>query len=279
MKKFFIISLIVLSTLFFSLLIYQGVKQARGIPVVVKEKKMPFVEVPFVNNHIDLSKGIGRQFWDLRPATKIELIYQLLVIPWPKASVPYIKVKAYHNKEDIYFYLEWPDDTQDSSAEIKNFSDAGAVMFPLGKKVPTQSLMMGFLGKANIWHWKANQDREYWLGKKTEAKVYVDFYYPFEEQELFTVSKEKFDSAVNDLVAIRIGTITRKPIQNIKGRGTYNKGIWRVVFKRTLKAEDPEVDAEFALGKRLCAFAVWNGSKGDRGGRKSISNWVSLRIR
>ena len=279
MKKIFIISLIVISALSFSLLIYQGVRQARGIPVVVEEKKMPIVEVPFVNNHIDLSKGIGRQFWDIRPATKIELIYQLMVIPWPKASVPYVKIKSFHNKEDIYFYLEWPDDTQDNSVGIKTFSDAGAVMFPLGKKVPTQSLMMGFLGKANLWHWKASQDKEYWLSRNTERKVYADFHYPFEEKELFVVSKEKFDSAVNDLLAIRVGTISRKPNQNIRGRGRYDDGVWRVVFKRALKAEDTEVDAEFALGKKLCAFAVWNGSKGDRGGRKSISNWVNLKIR
>ncbi len=36
--------------------------------------------------------------------------------------------------------------------------------------------------------------------------------------------------------------------------------------------------AQFDQMERLCAFAVWNGSKGDRGGRKSISDWVDLRV-
>jgi DMSO reductase family type II enzyme heme b subunit len=81
------------------------------------------------------------------------------------------------------------------------------------------------------------------------------------------------------LLAIRVGTVTKKPLQNVEGRGIYSDGTWRVVFKRALNAIDAKTDAQFSTGKQLCAFAVWNGSKGDRGGRKSISDWVELEIK
>ncbi len=140
--------------------------------------------------------------------------------------------------------------------------------------------MMGFMGKSNIWQWKASQDKEYWLKEKPETKSYVDFYYPFEEKELFVVSKDVPQSAVNDLMSIRVGTITPKKTQNIQGKGFWDNGTWRVVFKRPLQLSDPELDPAFNSGqKRLCTFAVWNGAKGDRGGRKSISDWVELEIK
>ena len=278
MKKFFVILVIISSIIFFSLLVYQGLKYKRGTPVAIEERKIPIVQVPFIAKNIDLNKGIDLSFWDRRPARKVNLLYQLMAIPWPKIVVPEVFVKIFHNREDIFFYFEWADDSQDRITGIKKFSDACAVMFPLGDKPQVSTLMMGFLGKANIWHWKANQDREYWLGEDTGSEAYVDFYYPFEEEELFIVSKEKFNSAVNDLLAIRVGTITTKPVQSVSGRGVYSQGSWKVVIKRRLAPIDIEIDASFLGKKKLCAFAVWNGSKGDRGGRKSISDWVELEI-
>lgn len=279
MKKLFIILIIIISIIFFLILVYQGLRYSRGVPVAIEEAELPILEVPFIDKNIDFGKGIDIVFWEGRPSKKIDLFYQLMAIPWPKKRVPYIEAKAFHNKKDIYFYLEWPDNTEDRIMGIKKFSDAGAVMFPLGKETQSSTLMMGFLGKANIWQWKASQDSQYWLKKKIESGAYVDFYYPFEEEELFSISKEKFNSAANDLVAIRVGTITTKLIQNIQGRGIYDDGVWRIVLRRAIEVVDDQIDAQFPVGKRLCAFAVWNGSKGDRGGRKSISDWVELIIK
>ena len=85
---------------------------------------------------------------------------------------------------------------------------------------------------------------------------------------------------VNDLLAIRIGTITHKKEQAVQGKGIWENGIWQVVFKRSLKHVSIEDDVLFNPGeeKMLCAFAVWNGATKDRGGRKSISGWVELEL-
>ena len=282
MKKAIIIVLIVISTVFFGVLVYAGLVRARGVPVSAEEQPRPRVAVPALEKSIDLSQGIDRSFWDTLDAYVIDVVYQIMILPWPKPwqkeTIPQLKVRAFHNHQDIYFYLEWEDRTEDKVHGVGQFSDASAVMFPLDDTIQTSSLMMGFLSAANIWQWKASQDRQYWLNERSERRAYVDFYYPFEQEELFVVSKEKTQSAVNDLVSIRVGTVTPNSTQTVNGRGRHDDGVWRVVFKRSLATESHEVDIQFEPGEKQCVFAIWNGSNGDRGGRKSISNWVVLDI-
>ena len=283
MKKSTVIVISLISVAGFLGLVFYGLRYSRGVPVIIEEKTKPVLPVTFLDREIDLSRGIEPSLWkDILP-TEVELIYQVTILPWPqKGLISPITVKAFHNKKDIYFYIRWQDNTEDYILASNRFSDACAIMFPLDKKSEAlpATLMMGFLGKANVWHWKASQDREYWLKDFPETKAYVDFYYPFEKEELFPISKTVLKSAVRDLLAIRVGTITPKEKQIVQGRGIWQRGVWEVVFKRTLNATDTELDTAFRLGKtQYCAFAVWNGAKGDRGGRKSISDWVNLKIK
>lgn len=280
MKKFIIILICIAAVILFAVLVFYGATHVRGVPVRIEEPKREVLQVFFMDKEIDLRNGIATDFWSSLKQADIKLIFQLMVLPWPKSSTPLVKVKAFHNAKDIYFYMEWIDGTEDKILGINKFSDACAVMFPMDEKAQTPTLMMGFLGRADIWHWKVSRDLQFWMNEEpVNNKAYVDMYYPFEDKETLLVSKEIVKSAVNDLTAIRVGTVTPKENQYVEGRGFYNQGVWQVVFKRSLKAVDPQDDAIFNSGKRLCAFAVWNGSKAERGGRKSISDWVELEIK
>lgn len=281
MKRKLIVVLISLALLAsFGGLVYYGFRYSRGFPVRIEQEKRPVIEVPFLEKEIDLARGISPEVWDALKPVEVKLMYQVTVLPWPKmkGTIEPVSVKAFRNKEDIYFYLSWKDDTEDRVHEMNEFSDACALMFPMDDKAQPHTIMMGFLGKVNIWQWKANQDREYWQNESPQTKAYVDFYYPFEEKELFPVSRHVSQSPVNDLLAIRVGTITAKDSQEVLGRGFWKDGAWHVVFKRSLTTVNPEDGANFNAGKKLSALAVWNGAKGDRGGRKSISDWVELLI-
>lgn len=280
MKKAGIILITVILLAAFGLLVYQGLRHARGVPVAKEKIERVVLEVPFIDKEPDLAKGISSDIWEPLSSKEIKLVYQLMVLPWPKGVTSPISIKAFHNKEDIYFYIKWKDDTEDADLGINKFSDACAVMFPLGDKVQPSTIMMGFIGKANIWQWKASQDKEYWQGILRKTDAYSDFYYPFEEEELFVVSKDEPMYSANDLLAIRVGTITKKEIHNVQARGFWKDGVWQVVLKRSLNPADRESDAVFDIGKKkLCAFGIWNGANGDRGGRKSISDWVELIIK
>lgn len=262
-------------------LVYYGVRYSRGVPVAVEEFKRPVVNIPLIDKEIDFAKGLSPELWQSLPKIDIELMHQVTVLPWGKSLVSPVTVKAFHNSNAVYFYLSWRDDTENRQIGTKKFSDACAIMFPLADKVEQSTIMMGFMGKSNIWQWKAVQDKEFWLREAPKTEAYADYHYPFEEKELFVVSKDIPKSAVNDLIAVRVGTITPKDIQNVQGRGFWANGSWQVVFKRPLAIKDAEIDAQLEpAGKnKLCAFAVWNGESGDRGGRKSISDWVELQIK
>lgn len=276
MKRAIVILIAVVSTAAFGLLVYYGFKHTRGVPVQIEEQKRATLSATYIDKAIDLAEGIDEEFWRRISGQEIKLLYQVMILPWPKAVTPSIIAKAFHNNNDIYFYMSWKDETENWTLGINKFSDACAIMFPLDERPQTPTLMMGFLGKANIWHWKASRDREYWHKEENGPMVYADYHYPFEDKETLALSKDAVQSAVNDLISVRVATVTPKETQEVKGRSLWRDGVWEVVFKRSISVVDPEFDAVFNPGKRLCAFAVWNGERGDRGGRKSISDWVEL---
>lgn len=274
MKKFNIILISTVVVFLVAVLAYYGLGPSKG---TAKEPEMVILEVPLIDT-IDLSRGISSDVWESLPAKDIEMIQQVMVLPWGKSLISPLTVKSFHDGKNIYFYVSWKDDTENRNTGLDEFPDGVAIMSPLGDDVQPSMIMMG---KSSIWQWKADIDKEYWLSETQKTGAYSDFYYPFEENETFVVSKSHPRMAVHDLNSIRVGTLTHKPYHNVEGRGLWDKGTWRVVFKSSLKPYDPELDAQFNPGeKRFIAFAVWNGANGDRGSRKSISNgFVTLDIK
>lgn len=280
MKKSTVVLIAGIAIACFAGLLYYGLRHARGKPVLFILPAPVLLEVPYIDKDVDLGKDLSIKDWSSMTATNLDMIYQVTALPWPGKLTPTVGINAFHNKTNIYFYMHWKDSTEDHSRQPAKFTDACAIMFPLDKKAEPSTLMMGFLGKANIWQWKASQDRQYWSKDTEQKKTYADYYYPFDKEEILSVSEEKVVSAINDLITIRIGTITAKEKQNVQGRGIWTNGEWYVVFKRSLSALDREVDATFLTDtNNLCAFAVWNGSNGDRGGRKSISGLIQLKVK
>src|SRR3990167_230143 len=204
MRKFVVILITAILLAAFGGLVWYALRHGRGVPVEIETPQRLTLEAPYLEKEIDLREGISQSLWDSLGAKEIKLLYQVMVLPWPKVITPLVKAKAFHNKKEIYFYLEWNDDSEDRILEMNKFSDACAIMFPLDEKTQTPTLMMGFLGRADIWHWKAVQDKEYWLGKPNETKAYADYYYPFEEKETLALSRVIPKSAVNNLMAIRV---------------------------------------------------------------------------
>lgn len=263
----------------FSTLAYIGVRHSRGTPVANPAPETPVLPAPFLDADIQLASGVSLSPWDALPGIQVELMYQVTVLPWARSLVSPLHVKAFHNGKELFLYLTWKDDSEDRQVGVNQFADAAAVMFPLGERIEPSTIMMGFMGRANLWHWKASRDRQFWENRPPRSEAYSDFYYPFEEQELFVVSQEKPTSAVAELLAERVGTVTSSPFQEVEGRGVWRDGMWHVVFRRALRTGDPEHARTLVPGNTYrIAFAVWDGRQGDRGGRKSISEWVDLRV-
>jgi heme/copper-type cytochrome/quinol oxidase subunit 2 len=143
---------------------------------------------------------------------------------------------------------------------------------------PLRAIMMGFSSPVNIWHWQADKDIQFWEDREAAPTIRSDFRYPFEQEEILSVTTPELKSAVADMLAQRAGSLTNKTVQRVQGRGLWNGGSWSVVFSRSLTTDDSQFDCQFPWGQRLAAFAVWDGDQDQRGGRKSMSQWVTLQI-
>ena len=78
---------------------------------------------------------------------------------------------------------------------------------------------------------------------------------------------------MEDLAAQGFGTLRARPRieQKIDARGVYGQGSYKVMFRRTLaKTGDGAVPLRPGSSVPV-AFAVWNGSAGDRDGKKSVT--------
>src|SRR5574341_2212267 len=157
MKKVILISIIVLSIV---ALAYYASVPSKGTQIFVEEPVV--LEVPLIDtiDTIDLTKGISYDVWESIPPKEIEMIQQVMVLPWGKSLISPLTVKSFHDGENIYFYVSWKDDTENRNAGMDEFPDAVAIMSPLGDDVQPSMIMMG---KSSIWQWKGDLDKELWL--------------------------------------------------------------------------------------------------------------------
>jgi hypothetical protein len=240
---------------------------------------------------------------------KIELQIQDLTFPNGGGSVQEVEVRGFHNGETIFFGIKWYDASKNERAIAhEQFRDAVGLMFPLEtvKVISPEkpfSPRMGDRGKpVNIWHWKADWEKELHVegGFEHIQDQYPNMWHDFDSDPHPCIyNKEVHDSvdlmaggiaagsllslprgrSVEDLNAVGFGTLTSQTHQDVKGKGTWNNGKWDVLIYRPMATPD-ENDVQFVPGmSTFLNMAVWNGIEGDRNGQKSISlRWRPLKI-
>jgi complex iron-sulfur molybdoenzyme family reductase subunit gamma len=161
----------------------------------------------------------------------------------PIGSVRSLAVRSAHNGKEVFFLLEWRDDTQNTDYVGRDFPDSAGILFPLKGDAPLHT--MGSESQpVNAWFWRADSE----------------------------------DGAKN-VIASGIGTVTEGETSSIAARSQWQDGTWRVVFARPLTVAGNQAVA-LEAGKSLkVAFAVWEGSSGERAGIKSFSkHWQELTL-
>jgi DMSO reductase family type II enzyme heme b subunit len=210
-----------------------------------------------------------------------------------RGAIEIINVASVNNGEVLAVRLKWKDPTKDGFVEgrVDVFTDGVAVQLALGDvTLHTHGhnepfFGMGNRGKpVNIWHWKAgleetleaSEDSEYSTGGVDMDALIFGGVMNNPVTKLGTTQQ----NAVEELNSEGFGSITPQPqeYQNVEGSGVWKDGEWTVVFTRTF-AVSGKWDAVFDKKEPLLvAFAVWDGKKEDRNGRKVISVWQRLNI-
>ena len=236
------------------------------------------------------------------------LFIALTPLWWRNDRIAGVEVRALHNGKQIAFLLTWADPTQDrSTARPQLFSDGAAVQFSPEKDPPFFG-MGGTEGAVHIWNWKASwqEETKNWEDIETVYPRMATEWYPADPSYKFgsptdngptntrfhdplymtgwgagnPLSSTERKSALEEARAQGIGTLTAQTSGPSRGeaKGVWQDGRWQLVFQRDMKARGPE-DIKFKPGLSLSvAFAVWDGSAGDRDGQKSVSIWNELRI-
>jgi hypothetical protein len=203
--------------------------------------------------------------------------------PMGGGAVERISVRALHWDRQLYVMVEWTDTTADLlSDRSESFSDAAAIQFPAiaGSAVPY--ICMGQADQAvNIWHWRSDQQED---PPGLAAEGYVDLAPP--SDDLYFPARAAGNplaqvdgrTAVHNLVAGGFGTLTPTDNGGLTGHGVRIGERWSVVFTRPFEAAGA-LQPTFSGDQPVdVSFAVWDGSKQERDGIKSVTAFTQLTI-
>ena len=226
---------------------------------------------------------------------------------WRDDRPEILSVKALHDGKQLAIRMMWADESNDRTAiRPQDFRDAAAVEFALTDDPPFFG--MGEKGQfVNLWMWKSERQADLEPAFQDIDKVYpnigIDSYpnlmrsvleqptrhaLTLESNPDFItgwgagniVSDPTRKSPSEDLSAQGFGTLKAHPMpdQNVEAKGVYDVGTYRVVLRRSFNGSG-KYSVDLNPGQIVpVAFAVWNGSAGDRDGKKSVTIWQELVI-
>lgn len=230
--------------------------------------------------------------WHAAKAIGVTVQPQQIVAPiLHEGSLERIDVRALHNGSELGFLIEWDDPDADDLDGIHRFHDAVAVQLPAKAGSTPPSVTMGGPGQpVHILQWRASWQRDIAGGRTGPQTLYPRLVRDLTPDELLgpkvgaQYSVGRFvgnplatdeRSPVEEIVAEGFGSATHLREQRARGTGVFDEGRWRVAVALPMKR--PEAGAPLAPGSSWpVAFAVWLGSKDNRGARKHWANWVRV---
>jgi complex iron-sulfur molybdoenzyme family reductase subunit gamma len=223
--------------------------------------------------------------WEDAPALDVPLSGQLGLYSAGGGSVTSLTARAVNYEGSVYVRVEWADPTQDdSTTRVDDFADGIALEFPATAAVSVPSVCMGQADSGvNIWHWRADSEATEHDPDVVYPNAMVDAY-PSKDDLWYTARAAgnpyaQVDTGpVQTLVAQAFGTLSAAEVQDVEGHGRYADGKWAVVLKRQFAGANNDQATFSESGATDMAFAIWNGSEGDRNGQKSVSPFVTLKL-
>lgn len=226
--------------------------------------------------------------WAKVPSVQVPVTAQNVTYPMGGGSIAAVKLQAVHYDDVLYIRAAWKDTTADTNAvDMNAFSDAFAVMFPSDSAVSIPSFCMGQANAGvNIWQWRADSQRGD-PAQVTEAKRpygFTDGLPPaLQDDPVFQPARALNnpvalggDNPVQNLIAQAFGTLAPAADQTVTGNAEWRWQEWSVVVARPFAGGDPSQASFTPETNTNMAVALWNGSQGDRGGQKTVSQFVTL---
>ncbi len=267
-------------------------------------ERKKFVEIVSHSISMDVSLvGLHENVWNSLKPYRQPLQAQFLEVPKPtKIGVDKVWVQSINDGKYIAFRLVWNDATKNESLKIMDFSDGAAIQFPVANEIFPEHFMGEEKAPVHILFWKAWRSKDKEKGFQTVKDAYPNmtsdvytFDYPIEGEGTSKTSAEKdvfipgraagnpvsfpTKGIITELSSTGPGTITSKKTENTSGEAEWKDGKWTVIFKRPLAVSDAG-SVQFKTGQKMpIAFAIWEGSFMESGGRKAVSPaWAEVEV-
>ena len=207
-----------------------------------------------------------------------------------EATIHELVARALHNGKELGLLLEWDDADKDDLDGIGVFHDGVAVQLP-ARAGTTPPITMGGPGApVHVLQWRATWQRDL-AGKTGVDQIYPRVVHDVMPDDILDaddalaywpgravgnpVSIVTRGTAVEEVVAEGFGTVTHTGTQRARGSAIHEGGRWKVALAVPL--ERPDAGDPLLPGTQWpIAFAVWQGSDGNRGARKHIAGWLTL---
>ncbi len=242
-------------------------------------------------------------WWKDTPYIDVAMMPQQMAMPFlEKATITNLRAQVAHDGEKLAVRVTWEDATPDGNVDTSRFADAVAIEFPL--KGDSPATMGSKDSPVQIVQWKGIWQKDIDVGFQDVQDLHPNFWsdlywfteggHPHKIPQAFKkkeslqwlvalsagnpVALLQRSTPVAEYAAVGWGTLTHQHSSASTGRGLWHAGKWSVVFIRPLKTDDAQ-DAQLAAGQPTkLAFAVWDGGKGQVGGRKHWSGWNDVEL-
>jgi hypothetical protein len=232
--------------------------------------------------------------WSRLETWSVPLLIQNMVPPFaPDLAVPEVRVRALHNREQIAFLVTWDDQEEDLVDAMSRFRDAVAIQLPVDPAIVPAVTMGAATQPVHIMQWRAAWQVDVDRGRQGVKDAFPNMYHDAPPEALMgeaaarqfypamvagnPMARRDRTSPVEDLTAVGFGSLTTHETQTATGRGAFDGRGWRVILQTPLSAGAEKAALTPGI-TTVIAFAVWNGSHGNRGSRKQWSNWTDLEI-
>jgi Ethylbenzene dehydrogenase len=232
--------------------------------------------------------------WDDAEAVTVLLQPQQIAPPMLDTSgVGDIIVRALHDGTELGLWVSWADETADDLVGLNLFQDALAVQLPAAAAAQPPPITMGAVGQAvHVLMWRAAWQRDIDKGRSGVEALFPHVVRDVTPDDLLGAAAADYypgravgnplsatarTSPVEEAIAEGFGSLTTLTQQTARGVGQYSDGRWRisigVPMARGASGGPLEPGSRWPV-----AFAVWLGSRGNRGSRKQYADWVTLEI-
>jgi DMSO reductase family type II enzyme heme b subunit len=212
----------------------------------------------------DLPSAPDDSIWNVADAFFIPMVGQIIVESrWFAPSVDGLWVKALHNDEELALRVAWSDPSESPDPAWLEWGEwVNSTNYPASDSASNATLpdRLTVQFPSSI---PTGRDRPYFLMGDSRRPVY-----------LWGWSSD--GSAPAEAQATGIGT-ERSIGAGPATTAVWDRGEWRLQFRRSLAAADSSVQLGFRGGTAIpIAFFAWDGSNGEQGTQMSISSWYSI---